>query len=60
MVQWPDAGPTVVARFDFSDFEWSVIEHVFPTNIRGVNPVDHRQVLNTIFWRSRTGRGVFR
>ncbi len=49
-----------MARFDFSDFEWSVIEHVFPTNIRGVNPVDHRQVLNTIFWRSRTGRGVFR
>ena len=38
-----------MARFDLTDFEWSVIKP------RGVARVDDRRVLNGIFWRLRTG-----
>src|SRR3546814_2520602 len=44
-----------MARFDLSDFEWSVIEPLLPTKVRGVARVDDRRVLNGIFWRLRTG-----
>ena len=44
-----------MARFDLSDFEWSVIEPLLPTKVRGVPRVDDRRVLNGIFWRLRTG-----
>ena len=44
-----------MARFDLTDFEWSVIEPVLPTDVRGVERVDDRRVLNGIFWRLRTG-----
>jgi transposase len=44
-----------VARFDLTDFEWSVIEPLLPTKVRGVARVDDRRVLNGIFWRLRTG-----
>ena len=44
-----------MARFDLTDFEWSVIEPVLPNNPRGVPRVDDRRVLNGIFWRLRTG-----
>jgi len=44
-----------MARFDLSDFEWSVIEPLLPTDTRGVERVDDRRVLNGIFWRLRTG-----
>ena len=44
-----------MARFDLSDFEWSVIEPLLPTKVRGVKRVDDRRVLNGIFWRLRTG-----
>ncbi|WP_438363539.1 transposase, partial [Sandarakinorhabdus limnophila] len=40
-----------MARFDLSDFEWSVIEPLLPTKVRGVKRVDDRRVLNGIFWR---------
>lgn len=44
-----------MARFDLSDFEWSVIEPLLPNNTRGKPRVDDRRVLNGIFWRLRTG-----
>jgi hypothetical protein len=44
-----------MGRFDLTDFEWSVIEPLLPTNSRGVERVDDRRVLNGIFWRLRTG-----
>ena len=44
-----------VARFDLTDFEWSVIEPLLPTKVWGVKRVDDRRVLNGIFWRLRKG-----
>ena len=44
-----------MARFDLTDFEWSVIQPLLPTKVRGVKRRDDRQVLNGIFWRLRTG-----
>ena len=44
-----------MARFDLSDFEWSVIQPLLPNKPRGVPRVDDRRVLNGIFWRLRTG-----
>ncbi len=44
-----------MARFDLTDFEWSVIEPLLPTKVRGVPRADDRKVLNGIFWRLRTG-----
>jgi putative transposase len=44
-----------MARFDLSDFEWSVIQPLLPNKMRGVKRVDDRRVLNGIFWRLRTG-----
>src|SRR6266568_1229798 len=43
-----------MARFDLSDFEWSVIQPLLPTKVRAVPRVDDRRVLNGIFWRLRT------
>ena len=44
-----------MARFDLTDFEWSVIQPLLPNKPRGVKRVDDRRVLNGIFWRLRTG-----
>lgn len=44
-----------MARFDLSDFEWSVMQPLLPNKPRGVPRVDDRRVLNGIFWRLRTG-----
>jgi len=44
-----------MARFDLTDFEWSVIQPLLPTKSRGVARVDDRRPLNGIFWRLRTG-----
>jgi len=44
-----------MARYDLSDFEWSVIEPVLPRKWRGVPRVDDRRVLNGIFWVLRSG-----
>ncbi len=40
-----------MARFDLTDFEWSVIQPLLPTKVRGVKRRDDRQVLNGIFCR---------
>ena len=44
-----------MARYDLSDFEWSVIEPVLPNKPRGVPRIDDRRVLNGIFWALRSG-----
>jgi putative transposase len=44
-----------MARFDLTDFEWSVMAPLLPNKVRGVARVDDRRVLNGIFWRLRTG-----
>ena len=44
-----------MARFDLTDFEWSVIEPLLPNKSRGVKRVDDRWVLYGIFWRLHTG-----
>ncbi len=44
-----------MARFDLSDFEWTVIQPLLPTKVRGVARVDDRRVINGILWRLRTG-----
>ena len=44
-----------MARFDLTDFEWTVIEPLLPTKVRGVARVDDRRVINGILWRLRTG-----
>ena len=37
-----------MARFDLTDFEWSVIEPLLPNKPRGVPRVDDRRVLNLL------------
>jgi transposase len=44
-----------MARYDLTDFEWSVIEPLLPNKPRGVPRVDDRRVLNGIFWVLRSG-----
>ncbi len=44
-----------MARFDLTDFEWSVIQPLLPHKPRGVPRVDDRRVLNGIFYVLRTG-----
>lgn len=43
-----------MARFDLTDFEWSVIQPLLPNKPRAVARVDDRRVLNGIFWRVRS------
>jgi transposase len=38
-----------MARFDLTDFEWSVIRLLLPIEPRGVPRVDDRRVLNGNF-----------
>src|ERR1044072_7861790 len=45
----------LMARFDLTDFEWSVIQPFLPNKPRGVPRGDDRRVLNGLFWRLRTG-----
>ena len=44
-----------MARFDLTDFEWSVIQPLLPNKPRGVPRVNDRRVLNDIFWILRSG-----
>ncbi|WP_445190661.1 transposase [Sphingobium sp. HWE2-09] len=44
-----------MARFDLTDFKWSMIEPLLPTKVRWVARVDDRRVLNGIFRRLRAG-----
>ena len=45
----------MIGRFDFTDFEWSVIQPLLPNKPRGVPRVDDRRVLNGIYWILRSG-----
>src|SRR3974390_1845275 len=45
----------LMASFDLTYFEWSVIAPLLPNKPRGVARVDDRRVLNGIFWRLRSG-----
>jgi len=42
-------------RHDLTDYEWSLIQPLLPTKVRGVKRVDDRRVINGILWRLRTG-----
>ena len=44
-----------MARFDLTDYEWSVLAPLLPNKVRGVPRVDDRRVLNGIFYILRTG-----
>ena len=44
-----------MARYELSDFEWSVIKPLLPNKPRGVPRVHDRRVLNGIFWGLRAG-----
>ena len=44
-----------MARYELSDFEWSVILPLLPNKTRGKPRVDDRRVLNGIFWVLRAG-----
>jgi transposase len=45
----------MVARFDLTDTEWSVIAPLLPNKPRGVPRKDDRRFLNGIFYILRTG-----
>jgi len=42
-------------RHDLTDYEWSLIQPLLPTKVRGVKRADDRRVINGILWRLRTG-----
>ncbi len=44
-----------MSRFDMSELECSFIEPILPNKARGVARVDDRRVLNSIFYKLRTG-----
>ncbi len=44
-----------MARYDLTDFEWSVIEPLLPMDRRGPKPQNNRQILNGIFYILRAG-----
>jgi transposase len=44
-----------MSRYELTEFEWRVIEPLFPNKPRGVPRVDDRRVLNGIFWVLRSG-----
>ncbi len=44
-----------MARYDLTDFEWSVIGPLLPMDRRGPKPKNNRQILNGIFYILRAG-----
>jgi len=44
-----------MGRFDLTDHEWSIIEHLLPKRGRGPKRRDDRVILNGIFYILRTG-----
>ena len=49
------SGGVKMARYEMSEFEWSVIQPILPQKSGGVPRVDDRRVLNGIFWILRSG-----
>jgi transposase len=45
----------VVGRGELTDKAWAVIEPLLPANAGGRRWRDHRQVINAILWKLRTG-----
>ena len=46
---------SMIARYDLTDFEWSVFQPLLPKKPRGVPRVDDRRALNGIFRVLRIG-----
>ena len=44
-----------MARYDLTDFEWSVIAPLVPMDRRGPKPQNNRQILNGMFYILRAG-----
>jgi transposase len=44
-----------MARYDLTDFEWSVIEPLLPMDRQGPKPKNNRQILNGMFYILRAG-----
>ena len=44
-----------MARYDLTDFEWSVIEPLLPMDRRGPKPKNNRRIINGMFYILRTG-----
>ncbi len=44
-----------MARYDLTDFEWSVIEPLLPMDRRGPKPQNNRQIMNGMFYILRAG-----
>ena len=44
-----------MARYDLTDFEWSVIEPLLPMDRRGPKPKNNRQIMNGMFYILRAG-----
>lgn len=45
----------MVRRHEVTDAQWALVSDLFPQQGRGGRWTDHRQVLNGLFWRLRTG-----
>jgi transposase len=50
----PQTGARIM-RYEFADYEWTVIKPTLPNKPRGVPRVNDRRVLNGIFWVLRSG-----
>jgi transposase len=37
-------------RYEFRDYEWSVVSPMLPNKPRGIPRVEDRRILNGIFW----------
>lgn len=44
-----------MARYNLSEAKWRLIEPLLPNRPRGVAHLDHRRVINGIFYVLRTG-----
>jgi transposase len=42
-------------RYEFRDYEWSVVSPMLPNKPRGIPRVEDRRILNGIFWVLRSG-----